>query len=103
MIVLQRLRGKTHNAPEEPNMRRALAIAGTALAIPLAASDALAQARLEVGVLSCTARGGAGFILTSSRYLRCRFHRPGRDEFYSGTISKLGIDLGTTQVTSIAW
>jgi hypothetical protein len=68
-----------------------------------AAPQAQAQARVEVGVLTCTVRGGAGFIVGSTKDLRCRFNKSGRDEFYRGTISKFGIDIGTTKQTSIAW
>jgi len=88
-------------------MRRALAqtlaMAGAALAVLAAASAAQAQARVEVGVLTCNARGGTGFIITSTKYFRCRFNRPGRDEYYRATISKFGIDIGTTTATAIAW
>jgi hypothetical protein len=69
----------------------------------LAAAEAHAQARVEIGVLTCTVRGGTGFIVGSTKDLSCRFNRPGRDEFYHGTISKFGIDIGTTKQSSIAW
>jgi len=68
-----------------------------------ASSEAHAQARVEVGVLTCTVRGGTGFIVGSTKELRCRFNRPGRDEFYYGTINKFGLDIGTTQQSAIAW
>jgi hypothetical protein len=48
-------------------------------------------------------RGGSGFIIGSTKDLRCRFNRPGRDEFYHGTISKFGLDIGTTKQSAIAW
>jgi Protein of unknown function (DUF992) len=69
----------------------------------LAGSEAQAQARVEVGVLTCTVRGGTGFIVGSTKELRCRFNKPGRDEFYHGTINKFGLDIGTTQQSAIAW
>jgi hypothetical protein len=83
----------------------AWAAVGTALTILLVAPSerVQAQARVEVGMLTCTARGGTSFIVTSTKDLRCRFHRTGGDEFYRGTISKYGIDIGATQVTSITW
>ena len=84
-------------------MKQALAIAGTALALVMGASAAQAQARVEVGVLTCQARGGTGFIIGSTKYFRCRFHRPGRDEYYRATISKFGLDIGSTTATNIAW
>src|SRR5262249_25596946 len=48
-------------------------------------------------------RGSTGFIVGSSRDLRCRFVRQGRDEFYRGTINKFGIDIGSTKQASISW
>jgi Protein of unknown function (DUF992) len=77
--------------------------AGLALALLATASAAQAQTRVEVGVLTCTARGSTGFIVGSSRDLRCRFNRPGRDEYYRGTIDKFGIDIGSTKQASIGW
>jgi hypothetical protein len=62
-----------------------------------------AATRVEVGVLTCTAAGSTGFIVGSTRQLRCRFNRQGRDEFYTGTINKFGLDIGTTQQAQIAW
>jgi len=69
----------------------------------LTIAEAQAQARVEVGVLTCTVRAGTGFIVGSTKELRCRFNRPGRDEFYHGTISKFGLDIGATKQTAIAW
>jgi Protein of unknown function (DUF992) len=89
---------------EDP-MPRALTIAAGAAAVAALAaiSGAQAQSRVEVGVLTCTASGSTGFIVGSTRQIRCRFNRQGRDEFYSGTIDKFGIDIGTTQKAQIAW
>jgi hypothetical protein len=90
-------------------MYRAKFLAGVALTTLLAGAarePASAESRIEVGVLTCTARGGSGFVIVSSRHFRCRFHRPGPaayDEIYRASVSKFGIDLGTTTVTSITW
>jgi hypothetical protein len=62
-----------------------------------------AQTRVEVGVLTCTAAGSTGFIVGSTRDLRCQFKRNGKDETYTGKINKFGIDIGTTQQAQIAW
>jgi hypothetical protein len=83
--------------------RCSLAAAGAVLAALLGNQPAQAQSRVEVGVLTCQARGSTGFIIGSTRNLRCRFQRPGRDEFYRGTVSKLGLDIGSTKQASIAW
>lgn len=78
-------------------------LAGAVLASFAIAGEARAQARVEVSILTCTARGSTGHIVTSTKDLGCRFQRPGRDEFYRGSISKFGIDLGSTGTTAIAW
>jgi hypothetical protein len=77
--------------------------AAAALSALLASCPSAAQTRVEVGVLNCTARAATGFVFGSTRDLRCRFQRPGPDEYYRGTISKFGLDIGTTQQTVIAW
>src|SRR6266853_1712589 len=85
-------------------MSRQIAILAAVMGVAaLAGSEAQAQARVEVGVLTCTVRGGTGFIVGSTKELRCRFNKPGRDEFYHGTISKFGLDIGTTKQSAIAW
>ena len=83
--------------------RHAAVLAAFAAMAAMASGEAQAQARVEVGVLTCTVRGGTGFIIGSTKDLRCRFNRPGRDEFYHGSISKFGIDVGTTKQSAIAW
>jgi hypothetical protein len=82
-----------------PMMLASAAIAMTAAFAP----EAAAQARVEVGVLTCTVSGGVGFIVGSTKELRCHFNKPGRDEFYHGTINKFGIDIGVTKQSAIAW
>jgi hypothetical protein len=92
--------------PEGPMARYAAILAATSAVAAVAAvasTEAQAQARVEVGVLTCTVRGGTGFIIGSTKDLRCRFNKPGRDEFYHGTISKFGLDIGVTKQSAIAW
>jgi hypothetical protein len=86
-------------------MQRAFTIAAGAAAIAVLAAipGTQAQSRVEVGVLTCMASGSTGFIVGSTRDLRCRFNRQGRDEFYRGTINKFGLDIGATQQAQIAW
>ncbi len=80
-----------------------LSVGAAAIAALAAVSGAQAQSRVEVGVLTCTASGSTGFIVGSTRTLSCRFNRQGKDEFYSGTINKFGLDLGVTKQAKIAW
>jgi Protein of unknown function (DUF992) len=69
-------------------------IAGAAaIAIMSAVSGAQAQSRVEAGVLSCTSVGANGFVVQSTRLIRCRFNRKGRDELYSISLKwKVGTD-----------
>jgi len=80
----------------------ATAVGATAVTLAFVASPQ-AQSRVEVGVLTCTAASSTGFIVGSTRDLRCRFNRQGKDEIYSGKISKFGIDIGSTQQAQITW
>ena len=88
-----------------PHIKRGSTIAAaSALAALAALSSALAQTRVEVGVLTCNARGSQGFIIGSTKNLTCRFERAaGGVETYTGTIRKFGLDIGVTGETVIAW
>ena len=89
-------------------MRRSLLLAGLA-AMALAQSLPPAQAqdplpRVQVGVLEC--RGGAsiGFIVGSVTNLGCVLRIEGLPEDrYIATIRKVGVDLGITQESALAW
>ena len=63
------------------------------------------QPRLvQVGILEC--RGGAsiGFVVGSVTNLGCVLRIDGRPEDrYIATIRKIGVDLGITQETALAW
>jgi Protein of unknown function (DUF992) len=86
-------------------MRRSLIIAG--IAATLLASSADAQQpmnRVQVGVLEC--RGGAsiGFIVGSVTNLGCVLRIEGvAEDRYIATVRKVGLDLGITQETALAW
>jgi Protein of unknown function (DUF992) len=60
---------------------------------------------VKIGTLTCHIDGGVGFIIGSSKDASCTF-RPagrGRNEHYSGTIGKLGVDIGVTGETVLGW
>ena len=78
-------------------MRNKTSIAACMGLAALLAGPAEAETRVEVGILNCSASSSTGYIVTSTKYLRCQFKRPGRDEFYRGTVSKFGIDIGSTK------
>jgi hypothetical protein len=89
-------------------MRRSSTLAGVAATLLVASfTGAHAQAplnRVQVGVLEC--RGGAsiGFIVGSVTHLGCVLRVAGMPEDrYVATIQKVGIDIGITQETALAW
>jgi hypothetical protein len=59
---------------------------------------------VKVGVLTCHVSSGWGFIIGSSKDLRCSYSpSAGMPEHYIGTVSKFGVDIGYTQGGVIVW
>src|SRR5437868_17492 len=78
------------------------------IAISLLASALFAgqaQAGVKVGVLSCSTHGGIGYIIGSSKHIDCAFKPSGggRVEHYFGKLGKLGVDIGVTNDSVLAW
>ena len=69
------------------------------------AGTAAAQERVQAGQLTCDISGGIGLILGSQRTLNCTFmpSAPGQVEFYAGTLTKLGVDIGVTAGGVLVW
>lgn len=69
------------------------------------ATNATAQERIQAGTLTCDISGGIGFIIGSQRTLNCSFtpSLPGPIEFYAGTLTKLGVDIGVTSGGVMVW
>ena len=86
-------------------MRRSFMLAGAAAMLVASFAGASAQQPLvQIGVLEC--RGGAsiGFIIGSVTNLGCVLRVDGLPEDrYIATIRKVGVDLGITQETALAW
>jgi hypothetical protein len=91
-------------------MRRSFILAGVAititmLVVPFATAHAQQpMQRVQVGILEC--RGGAsiGFIVGSVTNLGCVLRVEGMPEDrYVATIRKVGLDLGITQESALAW
>jgi hypothetical protein len=75
------------------------------LALGLAIPQAEAAEGVKIGVLTCHVEGGVGLILGSSKAMDCIFAPAGGGptEEYEGRISKIGIDVGVTGDTTLAW
>src|SRR5258708_14486954 len=71
----------------------------------IVAGAAAAQERAQVGQLTCDISGGVGLIFGSQRTLNCTFSPsvPGPVEFYAGTLTKLGVDIGVTAGGGMVW
>jgi len=89
-------------------MRRSFILAGVAATMLVASfTGANAQQpmqRVQVGILEC--RGGAsiGFVVGSVTNLGCVLRADGMPEDrYVATIRKVGLDLGITQESALAW
>ncbi len=75
------------------------ALLGLAIASPASA----AESQVKAGVLTCNVDGGWGFVVGSSRNLRCTFTAGKRVERYSGEIKKFGVDIGYLESGVIIW
>jgi hypothetical protein len=83
-------------------MKKLLMCAALAGGLGLAAS---AQADgVKVGTLSCHEASGWGFIFGSSHDIRCSFSGgDGVVQYYEGSISKFGVDIGYQKSGVIVW
>ncbi len=87
---------------------------GLAVALATVAPSANAQApapehaaggtTVRAGYLTCHVSSGWGFIFGSSRKLNCAYAmQPGYTEYYTGSITKFGADIGYLQSGVILW
>jgi hypothetical protein len=71
---------------------------GTAFAAPAQAAG------VKVGVLTCNVDSGWGYILGSSKDIRCNYvPNSGFGEHYYGNIAKVGVDIGYTKGGVLIW
>ena len=89
-------------------MRRSFILAGAVLTT-LVASCAGASAqqpaqRVQVGILECRGGASVGFIVGSVTNLGCVLRVEGLPEDrYIATIRKVGVDIGITEESALAW
>ncbi len=88
-------------------MRRSFILAGlTAASLVASVANAGAQQQrvARVGVLECRGGASVGFIVGSVTHLGCVLRADGLpDDRYVATIRKVGLDIGITQETALAW
>jgi hypothetical protein len=79
-------------------------IFGAIAMMTLAAVPAAAQPRVQAGMLECRGLGATGFIVGSVHELECIFRSDyGPPIRYHGIVRKIGVDLGFTEQSSLAW
>ena|ERR1700761_7300599 len=62
------------------------------------------QSRVQVGQLSCSVSSGVGMLVGSQRNVNCNFQPDnGPPEAYTGTLTKVGLDVGFTTGSAIIW
>jgi Protein of unknown function (DUF992) len=79
------------------------AFAGLALAASL--GSASAQSGLQAGVLECRGSGSIGFVIGSVHEFTCIFRSADGAPIapYHGVVRKVGLDLGVTEGSVLAW
>jgi hypothetical protein len=82
-----------------------LGLGALALGLVTSIGDVSAQDRVKAGSLLCDVSGGIGMIIGSQKGVRCEFtpDGPGPREYYIGTISKFGLDIGATSAGQMVW
>jgi hypothetical protein len=82
-----------------------LAVVAGAAAMMAAPAAAQPRDRVQAGTLTCDISGGIGFIIGSQRTLNCSFTPsiPGPIEFYAGSLTKVGVDIGITTGGVMVW
>jgi hypothetical protein len=81
----------------------AVTVAGLALSALSLGTPARAAVTVKAGLLTCHVGSGFGFVFGSSRALNCTYSGSGRNENYSGDISKFGVDIGYLQSGVMVW
>src|SRR3984957_7237149 len=84
---------------------KVFAAAFVAVIAATAATSADAQGRsVRIGTLSCSMSAGIGLIVGSQRNVSCNFQPDnGPPEAYTGTITKIGLDVGFTTGGAMVW
>jgi uncharacterized protein DUF992 len=82
----------------------ATVIAAIALVMIVKPADAQPR-RIQVGTLTCSVSAGVGLIVGSQRNVNCLLKgQPGEpEEVYTGTMTRVGLDVGVTTGGAIIW
>ncbi|MEP7239965.1 MAG: DUF992 domain-containing protein [Devosia sp.] len=86
-------------------MKTLIAAAAVAALLGLSAGAAQSAEQVKVGLLTCDVGSGFGYIIGSDKTVDCWFKpaKGGKSEHYTGSIKKLGLDVGYTVKGKLAW
>lgn len=60
--------------------------------------------RVQVGTLACSISAGVGLVVASQRNVSCNFQPDGGPpEAYTGTLTRIGVDVGFTTGGAMVW
>jgi hypothetical protein len=84
---------------------RVQAIACAFLAVLLSSATAQARLPFRIGGLTCNTGPRVGLVLGSRQEMRCVFvaSATGQQYVYTGTIRRLGVDIGVTRGGTLFW
>ena len=84
---------------------RVRAIVCAFLAVPFGSANAQARLPFRVGGLTCSTGPRVGLVLGSRQDMRCVFvaSATGQQYVYTGTIRRLGVDIGVTRGGTLFW
>jgi Protein of unknown function (DUF992) len=81
----------------------ALVGAAAVAAAATVSADAQPQ-RVQVGTLACSISAGVGMVVASQRNVSCNFQPDGGPpEAYTGTMTRVGVDVGFTTGGAMVW
>lgn len=86
--------------------KRIAALFGALALTALPLSAGAQESGVEIGWLDCVADANVGFIIGSTKEVRCTYTPADKSlapETYGGTITKFGVDVGVTGATVMQW
>jgi Protein of unknown function (DUF992) len=82
----------------------AVLIGAAALAVSATIPVDAQPRRVQVGSLACSISAGVGLVVASQRNVNCNFQPDnGPPEAYTGTLTRIGVDVGFTTGGAMLW
>jgi hypothetical protein len=83
---------------------QAALIGAAALALTATIPADAQPRRVQVGSLACSISAGIGLVVASQRNVSCNFQpENGPPEIYTGTMTRIGVDVGFTTGGAMVW